>query len=233
MEEPQRTNQSPQAHVHITHVGWMYMALVFISFAAVIGTGLGVYYLQQGQIDSLTQSLNEKHSAATGKIKEVTPTVQGTRFERKTVPFTFEHPSDWVAVTDKPFLEDSRVNEYDNYAITLYVPGTFDEETPLGGTTAYKGAVFKVIGAKTPLKTIDDISRQAGFASAHKDVSKVTMASLPALRSTSVFEGPQVLQTEVIRDGWNYSVSMTHAGELKDSQYLQAYNALVKSFAFK
>jgi hypothetical protein len=232
VEQPQLTNKVPQEHVHVTHVGWMYMALVFISFAAVVGTGLGVYYLQQGQIDSLTQSLGEKHAAATGKVKEVTPTIQGTKFDRKAVPFTFEYPSDWTAVLDKPLLEDSKLDAYNSYGALLYVPGTIDEEMP-GGKSATKGAVLGVRATKTSFKVADDITKQKDFAKMHRDISKTTMASLPGLRYTWAWEGPQVMATTVLKDGWEYSVTLSQKGEVRNGGYVAAYEALVKSFKFK
>jgi hypothetical protein len=223
VEQPQLTNKVPQEHVHVTHVGWMYMALVFISFAAVVGTGLGVYYLQQGQIDSLTQSLGEKHAAATGKVKEVTPTIQGTKFDRKAVPFTFDYPSDWAAVLDT----------YTSYGALLYVPGTVDEEMPTGGKVATKGAVLGVRATKTSFKVIDEISKQKDFAKMHRDISKTTMASLPGLRYTWAWAGPQVMATTVLKDGWEYSVTLSQNGEVRNGGYVVAYEALVKSFKFK
>lgn len=228
--QPSQT-EVPKGHLHIKHVGLLYVALVVVSFVAVVVTGLGVYYLQQGQIDSLSKSLSDEHNQKTGTTKDVV--AQLATFTRPTVPFSFTYPDNWVVVGDHAFAADVKAGTYPNYSFTLYAPSTTVEQTAAGSPATSKGARIEVYAYRNNTqKTVADLKKSADFAATAKDVRDVTIGDVPAVQYSWAASGQETVDSAVFKDGWQYTIKFDAGSDEKNSPALSDYDALVKSFKF-
>lgn len=235
--EDSRQSTLQNQHMHVRHVGWMYVALVVIAFAAVIGTGFGVYYLQQGQVESLEKALSEKNEIKVASSKEITPAATTTAFNRTPLPYTFDYPSSWSLTADKLIDGEAKVGDYDSYLITLSAPGTVYDPSAYGAKVVKKGTVINIGASKSSYKAIAELRNTRGFQSMSKDAKDVTFGGVAGVQFIQAWEGPQTLNTSTVKDGWQYTISMDAEGGSQDEELtapvFKDYEAIVKSFKFR
>jgi hypothetical protein len=219
--------------------------IIVLALAAILlttGSAAAVYFWQQQEVTQLrTQNSDLQQQVKSIPLpvtekKEEEP-VKLTIFEKTGIPFSFSYPEQWTLTLDHFFDKATKLDSYQNYTLVLYVPGSRHEETGIGGIATVRGAKIGVYASKTQYKTMAELAATKGFRAMTKDESSTTMGGLPALRYYTAWEGPNLLTTSVIKDGWQYTIQMDVEGESKGEELtapvFKDYEALVKSFTFK
>jgi hypothetical protein len=231
MEELQRGNEQNQ-HMHVHHVGWMYVALVVIAFAAVIGTGFGVYYLQQGQVESLEKALSEKNSMKVAASKEITSATTTATFSEQQIPYTFSYPVDWTKRYNAPIHVNPDTAQQ-KYSIGLSAPGTFITEEPIGGGHIRAGAQITVDVEPATQKAADEWVKTLPAAMKLNDRKDTTVTGIPAIEFRTAYESQDTFYTVFIKDGKLYRYTFVAGDGLQSSKYFQQYKSLLTSVKFK
>lgn len=231
MDEQQTTNQYKE-HMHITHAGWMYVALVVIAFAAVIGTGFGVYYLQQGQVESLERALSDKSGMKVATSKEITSATATTPFSEQQIPYTFSYPTDWVREYDAP-IHTGPTTPQAKYVISFKAPGTFIATEPIGVKSVKAGALITVRAETSKVNTPDEWIKSLNPTMKVSDRKDVTIAGVAAAEFRASYEGQEMFYTVFVKDAKAYVVSFVAGDGLQTSKYFSAYKDLVASLKFK
>ena len=229
MEEQQPINDNavtpshnPKPFKH--HLMWMYVVLTAAAFAAVAGTGAGVYYLQQGQIDSLSAAISNMQLTQKAAVADKT-------FAEKQSPFTFTYPGDWTKVYDKPIQSDT---PQANYNITLMSPGTVVNNELIGSDTVKEGARINISVSDAKFTTIDqwlaDSFTGKTLTKAPKDVK---VAGVSAKQYNFAYESQEQVYTTFVKDGKMYDITFVGGDGLEKSTHYSAYTDLLVSFKFK
>jgi hypothetical protein len=226
-EQPGNTHNE---HMHITHAGWMYVALVVIAFAAVIGTGFGVYYLQQGQVESLEKALAEKSHMNVASSKEITAAEGTVQFAEQQIPYTFSYPSDWVKAYNAPI---DTASSQSKYVITLTAPSTKISSEPMGTEAVKAGAIVKVRMESTPFKTIQEVLAAYPAQIKLNERKNMTVSGIPAIEYRMAYESQDTFYTDFIKDGKLYQFIFVAGDGLQGSKHFQAYKDLLASVKFK
>lgn len=231
MYDQQVGNGQQNQHMHITHAGWMYVALVVIAFAAVIGTGFGVYYLQQGQVESLEKALSEKNTMKVAASKEITAATTTATFSEQQIPYTFSYPADWTKRYNAPIHVNPDVVQ-PRYDIGFSAPATFVTEEPIGGSYVQAGAQITVGMEPTTQKTAAEWIKTLPAIMKINDRKDATVAGITAIEFRTAYESQDTFYTVFVKDGKLYRFTFV-AKEGVQNKYFQAYKDLVTSVKFK
>lgn len=228
----EQPGKAQSEHMHITHAGWMYVALVVIAFAAVIGTGFGVHYLQQGQVDSLEKALAEKSHMSVASSKEITAAEGTVQFTEQQIPYTFNYPSDWSKRYSAP-IHVNHETPQSRYSIGLSSPGLFETEEPIGGGYLRAGAQITISMEATPFKTVQEIIKAYPAYIKVNDQKDTKVAGIAAVEYRMAYESQDTFYTDFIKDGKLYKYSFVAGDGLQNSKYFQVYKDLLASVKFR
>lgn len=203
---------------------YILLALLFAG-----ATGYGVYLWQQQEVDDLKNKNSQSVSENQNKV-ETKEDPEVTKFDDKAVPFTFEYPSTWSRIHDKPLTTEAPLS--DQYAVTLVKPGSVIEESLFGTTHVSKGSRIIIYVSKTNIAKVSD--RFTGIYQYATDKKDKIVNGIDAVQYNFAYESDNGIYTDLIKDGILYSIGF-FSDKTKEAEHdsYPGYENLVSSFKFK
>lgn len=229
LPEPNPYVQYPQPHAPRSK-RWLWIVLVILLVA---GTGVGVYFWQQGQVDSARREKDQAVQQAQQQEEPAQESAQTADFTGPKLPFTFKRPSDWVLQSDTTLTYDNPMS--DSYGLSLYAPGTVETGAPIGGTEIAAGGASIILSVSKSSIAVASEDLVKNFPGTKPTVTKTTVAGQPAIEYEYAYESPKRVYTVVIKDGMSYTIMFEakNGEDLKANAYYKHYQDLVKSFTLK
>lgn len=191
----------------------------------------GTYAWQQQKIDNLQKTHDSAETPPKEQATNEATTQLGTvMFNNEAAPFTFEQPTTWSRIHDKPMTIEAPLPN--QYSMEIIEPGSVIEENLFGSSITAKGSRIVINASKTDIKDMND--RFTGLYRSATDRKDKAINGVNAVQYSFSYESEAGVYTDFIHEGVLYSIGF-FSDQTKEADHAAYphYEKLVKSFKFK